>query len=69
MELPKITYECSLVLPENVDRTVTVGEVIPTTSSLNLCPSWLIKAAQRGLDEWLMPIINAFLREKVLPTP
>lgn len=38
-----------------------------TTGRLDHCPSWLIKAARRGLHQGLAPIINASLRSGVLP--
>lgn len=56
-----------LVSSEDMDRTA--GEVRPTTSSLYVRSSLLLKAARGRLISWLKPIINALLKEGALLAP
>lgn len=52
---PVLWGESSFVALE--DRIVVV--FTPTTSKLEPCPSWMVKSAREGLQQWLAPIVNA----------
>ncbi|XP_061449798.1 uncharacterized protein LOC133369018 [Rhineura floridana] len=54
-----------LVQLEDVDKVL--GQVRATTSALDPCPSWLIKASRNGTAGWAKEVINASLREGVVP--
>lgn len=58
---------CSLVLPEDEDKTVGERTGRAMADGLDRCPSWLSKATSGGLIEWLLPIIHASWKKGRLP--
>lgn len=48
---PVLWDDFSLLVPEEVDRVV--AEVGRTTGVFDPCPSWLVKTARGGLQQWL----------------
>lgn len=46
-----------IVPPEDLDRIL--GKVRPMSGLLDFCPSWLIKAARKGLLYWFCFVVNA----------
>lgn len=52
---------------EEVDRTLQNANA--TTCVLDLCPSWLVKAAQEASYGWVQAVVNSSLLERVIPAP
>lgn len=52
---------------EGVDRILE--SMTATICVLHLCPSWLVKVSWEVACEWILAVINASLREGVVPQP
>lgn len=59
-----IWAKCEPVEPEEVDRALSAAGL--ATCVLDLCPSWLMKASQERMHEWIWLIVNSSLREKMV---
>ena len=44
-----------------------LGQVRSTTCVLAPCPSWLITSNKEGITDWVQEVVNASLREGVVP--
>ncbi|KAF7244902.1 hypothetical protein EYD10_08831 [Varanus komodoensis] len=64
---PELLDEFQLLRPDDVDKVL--GRVCPTTCLLDPCPSWLIKDSKHGIGTWILEVVNASLREGLVPAP
>uniref|UniRef100_A0A803SSU4 Reverse transcriptase domain-containing protein n=2 Tax=Anolis carolinensis TaxID=28377 RepID=A0A803SSU4_ANOCA len=62
---PILMDSFQLVELEDVDKVL--GEAKATTCILDPCPSWLVREARGGLAEWVKVVVNASLREGIVP--
>uniref|UniRef100_A0A803TE01 ribonuclease H n=1 Tax=Anolis carolinensis TaxID=28377 RepID=A0A803TE01_ANOCA len=62
---PILMDSFQLIDLEDADKVL--GEARATTCILDPCPSWLVREARGGLAEWVKVVVNASLRDGIVP--